>query len=68
MNRAGDRVRRSGAAPDPPPPTAGIILGGDWSTYWHNGTIYESDIKRGVTTWRLNLAGDSDDAARPIRT
>ena len=30
------------------PPTSGIVLGGDWSTYWHNGTIYQSDIKRGV--------------------
>ena len=44
--------------PPPAAPTTGIILGGDWSTYWHNGTIFESDIKRGVTTWRLNLAGD----------
>ena len=41
------------------PPTTGIVLGGDWSTYWHNGYIYESDIKRGVTTWQLNLAGDA---------
>ena len=32
--------------------TAGIILGGDWSTYWHNGNIYESDIRRGVIIWR----------------
>ena len=41
------------------PPTTGIILGGDWSTYWHNGYIYESDIKRGLITWRLNLGGDA---------
>jgi len=41
------------------PPTTGIVLGGDWSTYWHNGTIYQSDIKRGVLSWRLNLAGDA---------
>jgi hypothetical protein len=41
------------------PPTTGIVLGGDWSTYWHNGYIYESDIKRGVLTWQLNLAGDA---------
>ena len=34
--------------PSPEPPSTGIILGGDWSTYWHNGYIYESDIKRGV--------------------
>jgi hypothetical protein len=48
---------------DPPPLntdpyTPGIVLGGDWSTYWHNGYIYESDIKRGVITWQLNLAND----------
>jgi hypothetical protein len=43
----------------PTPPTAGIILGGDWSTYWHNGYIYESDITRGVLTWELNLANDA---------
>jgi len=41
------------------PYTPGIVLGGDWSTYWHNGYIYESDIKRGVITWELNLAGDA---------
>jgi hypothetical protein len=43
---------------DPPPlvnpdnPT-GIELGGDWSTYFYNGRIYESDITRGLTIWRL---------------
>jgi hypothetical protein len=37
------------------PPQPGIILGGDWSTYWHNGYIYESDIKRGLVSWELNL-------------
>ena len=31
------------------PPQPGILLGGDWSTYWHNGYIYESDIKRGLS-------------------
>jgi hypothetical protein len=41
------------------PPTTGIVLGGDWSTYWHNGTIYQSDIKRGVLSWQLNLASDA---------
>jgi hypothetical protein len=28
--------------------------GGDWSTYWYNGLIYESDITRGLTIWRLD--------------
>lgn len=41
------------------PETTGIVLGGDWSTYWHNGTIYQSDIKRGVLSWQLNLGGDA---------
>jgi uncharacterized repeat protein (TIGR01451 family) len=32
-------------------PTA---FGGDWASYWYDGTIYESDITRGMLTWRLN--------------
>jgi hypothetical protein len=44
---------------DPPPlvdpnPPVGIELGGDWSTYWYNGRIYESDITRGLIIWRLD--------------
>ena len=34
-----------------------IELGGDWSNYWYNGRIYESDITRGLIIWDL-----SDDA------
>jgi hypothetical protein len=30
-----------------------LIFGGDWSTYWYNGFIYESDIRRGLTIWKL---------------
>jgi hypothetical protein len=30
-----------------------IELGGDWSTYWYNGFIYESDITRGLLIWKL---------------
>lgn len=37
--------------PDNP---AAIELGGDWSSYWYNGIIYESDILRGLITWRLS--------------
>jgi hypothetical protein len=37
---------------DPNPPV-GIELGGDWSTYWYNGNIYESDILRGLIVWKL---------------
>jgi uncharacterized repeat protein (TIGR01451 family) len=29
-------------------------FGGDWASYWYDGTIYESDITRGLLTWRLN--------------
>ena len=33
-----------------------LVLGGDWSTYWYNGRIFESDIRRGLIIWDL---GDS---------
>ena len=45
--------------PAPTPPATGMISGGDWSTYWHNGNIYEHDITRGLITWRLNLGRGS---------
>ena len=32
----------------------GIELGGDWSSYWYNGRIYESDITRGLIIWDLH--------------
>lgn len=38
---------------DPDPPV-GIELGGDWSTYWYDGRIYESDITRGLIIWELS--------------
>jgi hypothetical protein len=31
-----------------------LILGGDWSTYWYDGRIYESDIRRGLIVWNLS--------------
>jgi LVIVD repeat len=33
-----------------------IVVGGDWSAYWYNGFIYESDMRHGLTVWRLNDA------------
>ncbi len=40
---------------DPAPlSTTQLILGGDWSDYWYNGRIYESDITRGLLVWRLS--------------
>src|SRR5919106_934476 len=34
--------------------------GGDWSSYWYNGYIYESDARRGLYVWNVSareLAG-----------
>ncbi len=39
-----------------PPPLVPEFDGGDWSTYWYDGLIYESDITRGLTIWRLDDA------------
>jgi hypothetical protein len=40
---------------DPPPLIASmLVLGGDWSTYWYNGLIYESDIIRSLIDWNLS--------------
>jgi hypothetical protein len=38
---------------DPNPPVQ-TELGGDWSTYWYDGEIYESDILRGLIVWKLD--------------
>ena len=47
------------ADPKPLPRTTtyggdGYPDGGDWSTYWYNGKIYESDIYRGLMIWDLD--------------
>jgi hypothetical protein len=41
------------ADPAPLSPSS-LVLGGDWSTYWYNGRIYESDIRRGLIVWDLS--------------
>jgi hypothetical protein len=28
--------------------------GGDWSSYWYNGRIYESDARRGLYIWKVS--------------
>jgi hypothetical protein len=28
--------------------------GGDWSSYWYNGRIYESDTRRGLYVWKVS--------------
>ncbi len=49
---------------DPAPlNTSALVIGGDWSSYFYNGKIYESDISRGLYTWDL----DDRDADRAVR-
>jgi hypothetical protein len=36
-----------------PAPLIPTQLAGDWSTYWYDGRIYESDITRGLLVWQL---------------
>jgi len=43
------------AFPDPAPLSdTSLVAGGDWLTYWYNGRIYESDIRRGLIIWNLS--------------
>jgi hypothetical protein len=56
-----DAVEVAYADPAPLVPTQ---LGGDWSTYWYNGRIYESDITRGLIIW--NLSGKWEAGARRL--
>jgi hypothetical protein len=44
---------------DPERLSENLTLGGDWSSYWYNGYIYEGDIKRGLLVWQL--VDDPDD-------
>ena len=40
---------------DPAPlSTTTLIGGGDWSSYWYDGRIYEGDMTRGLIVWDLN--------------
>jgi hypothetical protein len=45
-------------APAPP----GLILGGAWTTYWYNGYLYESNIKKGLFVSRST----SPEAQTPV--
>ncbi len=48
-----------------------LILGGDWSAYWYNGSIYGSEIARGLDVFELtptaNLSQNEIDAAKSVR-
>jgi hypothetical protein len=37
-----------------PAPLTPTRTGGDWSSYWYDGRIYESDITRGLIIWELS--------------
>jgi hypothetical protein len=41
------------ADPEPLSESFPLITGGDWSTYWYDGHIYQSDIRRGLIVWKL---------------
>ena len=42
------------ADPAPLATTLPIVSGGDWSSYWYDGRIYESDMRRGLIIWDLS--------------
>jgi hypothetical protein len=48
-----------------------LVLGGDWSAYWYNGSIYGSEIARGLDVFELTptkfLTQNEIDAARSVR-
>ena len=48
-----------------------LVLGGDWSAYWYNGSIYASEIARGLDIFELTptkfLTQNEIDAAKAVR-
>ncbi len=48
-----------------------LILGGSWSAYWYNGSIYSSEIARGLDIFELtptkNLTQNEIDAAKTVQ-
>ena len=48
-----ERAREIAFADPAPLDAATLVTGGDWSSYWYNGEIYESDITRGLIVWNL---------------
>jgi len=48
-----DEIEEVGYAdPVPLSPTA-LVVGGDWSSHYYNGLIYQSDITRGFLSWQF---------------
>jgi RTX calcium-binding nonapeptide repeat (4 copies)/LVIVD repeat len=46
-----------------PPADRAVILGGAWATYWYNGFLYESNIKKGLFV----MKSTSPEAQTPIK-
>ncbi len=48
-----------------------LVLGGDWSAYWYNGSIYGSEIARGLDVFQLTptklLTQNEIDAAKAVK-
>src|SRR5258705_8012111 len=48
-----------------------LVLGGEWSAYWYNGSIYGSEIARGLDVFELTptkfLSQNEIDAAKSVR-
>ena len=48
-----------------------LVLGGEWSAYWYNGSIYGSEIARGLDVFELTptkfLTQNEIDAAKAVR-
>ncbi len=48
-----------------------LVLGGEWSAYWYNGSIYGSEIARGLDVFELApskfLTQNEIDAAKAVR-
>ena len=48
-----------------------LILGGDWSAYWYNGSVYGSEISRGLDVFELTptkfLTQNEIDAAKTVQ-
>jgi hypothetical protein len=48
-----------------------LVLGGDWSAYWYNGSIYGSEIARGLDVFELTptkfLSQNEIDAAKAVK-
>jgi hypothetical protein len=45
-------IREVGFADPAPLNPNAFTTGGDWSTHWYNGLVYQSDITRGFASWQ----------------